>query len=49
MSDLAIGLVLVVFSLTALTGCLVFIVKLLHSLLQVAFRAQRGLVRVQRG
>ncbi len=35
MSDLAIGLVLFVFSLTALTGCLVFIVKLLHSLLQV--------------
>jgi hypothetical protein len=35
MSDLAIGLVLFVFSLTALTGCLIFIVKLLHSLLQV--------------
>jgi hypothetical protein len=35
MSDLAIGLVVLVLSLAALTGCLVFIVKLLHSLLQV--------------
>jgi hypothetical protein len=42
MSDLAIGLVLVVFSLTALTGCLVFIVKLLHSLFQVRRKKMGG-------